>query len=314
MHIAATSDWRFEFVLSRDVRTAAARSEISRREARGELVRVTRGAYLPSSLWKAADRDERFRMRIRAVLSVASEELTLSHASAAAIWRLPWFGPWPDRIDAVTSRSYGGHSTDMVRRHVPGSDSEPVVIDGIRVTSLARTVVDIARWPGFSRAVVVGDAALNDKTRQNLAAPAFVDDDILHAELQGGRTRYAASRAHDVLTFLDGRSASPGESVSRTSIWRAGLPPPVLQQAFSPWFVDFWWPDSGLIGEFDGDAKYLDQRFRAGRSPAEVFLDEKAREDSLRRRSRGFARWGWDVARSPSALASRLLHAGLRSP
>lgn len=313
MHTAASTDWRFDLILNCDLRTDAARADIARRATRGELVRVVRGAYLPARRWREADRHERFRMRVRAIAAMSSEQLILSHASAAAMWGLPWFGPWPDRLDALASRSYGGHSTKTVCRHVPAGDVEPVLIDGLLVTGLARTVVDIARSRGFTRAVVVGDAALNAVVRQQLAVPAFVDSVLLLAELERSRTGYASTRARDVLSFLDGNSGSPGESVSRVSMWRAGLPVPVLQQSFSPWFVDFWWPEFGVIGEFDGVSKYLDQRYRGDRTPAEVVLDEKAREDELRRRCRGFARWDWAVASSPSALAARLARSGLPS-
>lgn len=310
MHTGATEEWRYQLILNRDLRTPAARSEMARRTSRGELVRVARGAFLPTSVWHDADPDERFRMRVRAVAALASEDLVLSHASAAALWGLPWFGPWPERIDALASRSYGGHSTRTICRHVATTDS-PVVIDGLMVTDLARTVVDLARSRSFIRAVVAGDAALNTTTRAGLAAPAALDIGNLMEELERSRTAYAAARARDALGFLDAGSESPGESVSRVSMWRAGLPAPVLQQSFSPWFVDFWWPDCGVIGEFDGESKYRDPRLRGGRSPAQVVIDEKAREDDLRRRSRGFARWGWDVARSPASLAARLRRSGV---
>jgi hypothetical protein len=311
MHTGATEEWRYQLVLNRDLRTPAARSEIARRASRGELVRVARGAFLPAPLWRAADPDGRFRMRVKAIAALSSEDLVLSHASAAALWGLPWLGPWPERIDALASRSYGGHSTRTVCRHVATTDADPVVIDGLLVTDLARTVVDLARSRGFTRAVVVGDAALNLKRRDELALPVALAADGLREEFERSRTGYASSRALDVLGFLDEGSGSPGESVSRVSMWRAGLPTPVLQQSFSPWFVDFWWPDCGLIGEFDGESKYRDPRLRGGRSPAQVAIDEKKREDDLRRRSRGFARWGWDVAMSPAAMATRLEQTGL---
>jgi hypothetical protein len=95
--------WRDHLLLHRDVRTSSARSELARRALTGDLVRVTHGAYLPTSLWRRLDGDEKFRMRIRAIQSVSSEQLVLSHASAAAIWGLPWFGPWPERLDALES-------------------------------------------------------------------------------------------------------------------------------------------------------------------------------------------------------------------
>lgn len=311
MHVAATEEWRLQLILNRDLRTAAARSELGRRVARGDLVRVVRGAYLPAALWRAADREHRFRMRVQAVAAMSSEELVLSHASAAVMWGLPWSGPWPDRVEALASRTYGGHSTATICRRVPAASGDPVVIDGLLVTDLARTVVDLARSPGFTRAVVVGDAALNTDVRGSLPIPRNLDIDALHAALEACRNGYGSARARDVLGFVDGLSGSPGESVSRVSCWRAGVPSPVLQQPFAPWFVDFWWPEFGIIGEFDGDKKYLDASMRSGRSAEQVVLDEKRREDDLRRRSRGFARWDWRVANSPAALADRLARAGM---
>jgi hypothetical protein len=183
------------------------------------------------------------------------------------------------------------------------------------VTDLTRTVVDVAKMRGLTRAAVVGDAALNTETRKALAATSdFLSNSLLLEYLEGSGSWHGAARARDAISFMDARAESPGESVSRVSIWRAGVPAPVLQQSFSPWSVDFWWPDYGVIGEFDGAVKYLDPRVRGGRTAEEVVLDEKAREDALRRRSKGFARWNWAVACSPTALAARLSLAGIPEP
>jgi len=58
--------------------------------------------------------------------------------------------------------------------------------------------------------------------------------------------------------------------------------------------------------------KYLRDELRSGRSAAEVVVDEKVREDRLRAATGArVVRWGWDVARSPHALAATLLRAGL---
>jgi hypothetical protein len=98
---------------------------------------------------------------------------------------------------------------------------------------------------------------------------------------------------------------------------RLGLSSPILQQPFpreggGNWWVDFWWPEFGVIGEFDGRMKYLDAALRGGRTADEVVYDEKRREDELRRHCRAFVRWGWDEARDPASLATILRVAGVR--
>jgi len=90
----------------------------------------------------------------------------------------------------------------------------------------------------------------------------------------------------------------------------------VLQQRFvddeGAMFTDFWWPECGVAGEFDGVGKYLREEWMDGRSAAEVVIDEKRREDRLRRQVPTVVRWGWDVAGSPSGLGLLLRRAGVR--
>lgn len=91
---------------------------------------------------------------------------------------------------------------------------------------------------------------------------------------------------------------------------------PVLQQGVvgasgKTYFVDFWWPGSNLVGEFDGKAKYRDPEFLRGRTPEQALLDEKAREDDIRAAGYRMSRRGWDIAMSPSRLRAHLVAAGL---
>lgn len=76
--------------------------------------------------------------------------------------------------------------------------------------------------------------------------------------------------------------------------------------------VDFWWSLERVIGEADGLAKFTDERYRKGRTPAQVALEEKVREDALRAMGNGFTRWGWREATDPALLRERLLAAGVR--
>jgi hypothetical protein len=77
--------------------------------------------------------------------------------------------------------------------------------------------------------------------------------------------------------------------------------------------VDFWWPRFGVIGEFDGKVKYLDERYRNGRTLEQVLLDEKWREQRLRRQPgvRSIARWDAATAASPARLGRLLREHGV---
>jgi hypothetical protein len=95
-----------------------------------------------------------------------------------------------------------------------------------------------------------------------------------------------------------------------------GCPQPELQVPFSDGdgfigYADFYWPTFGVIGEADGDVKYLDPSLRGGRSADRVVLDEKIREDRLRALGPRVVRWRWETAMDARALRSKLVSAGL---
>jgi hypothetical protein len=111
-------------------------------------------------------------------------------------------------------------------------------------------------------------------------------------------------------------SESPGESISRVQFHLLGFPPPELQVPFYDeqgliGYADFYWPELDLVGEFDGDVKYLGETYRRGRLPEEVVKAEKDREDRMRRVVRAFDRWDWEVALDQRRLALRLRPHGL---
>ncbi|NEN04490.1 hypothetical protein G3T36_01260 [Diaminobutyricibacter tongyongensis] len=126
------------------------------------------------------------------------------------------------------------------------------------------------------------------------------------------------ARAREVIEFADTRAESPLESVSRLLIHQAGFPPPTLQLALSDvdgliGEVDFAWPELGVVGEADGELKYLDAALRSGRSAEQVVIDEKYREDRIRALGYRVVRWGWRETMRPRLLVARLSAAGLPS-
>lgn len=307
-----------QLLFARHTLTAAERTRLHRRVQAGELAVVSRGVYLDASIWAAMDRHARYRTTIAAVLEPLEPTTVVSHASAAALWRIPWLGAWPARVHVLAAPSTGGRSDASVYRHGTGLTTVFDMIDGIRTTTLARTVADIARSADFGTAVTVADAALRRATHPIEDAPnPELSRETLLNELVSVPRHQGVVKATRALEFADGRSDRPGESMSRVSIHRARLTAPELQvwmhgASGKEWQVDFWWPKFRVIGEFDGKWKYTDPRFMRGRTPQQVLLDEKAREDDLRAAGHGFVRWDWQVAVSPTALRSRLVAAGVR--
>ena len=76
---------------------------------------------------------------------------------------------------------------------------------------------------------------------------------------------------------------------------------------------DFFWREHRHIGEFDGVGKYLDPHLLRGRTPAQALLEEKDREDELRRMVNGFTRWRTPDLAAPRLLYDRLVAVGLPS-
>ena len=278
-------------------------TEVSERDPR--IARVRRGVYTASGLWENLEDAARYRMFVAATVScMRTEQPLLCGLSAAAMWGLPVVGSWPGTVEVLGIRGVPGSSGNVTRRrvtHLPPACE----VDGLHLTSASRTVVDVARSADFAAALTIADAAL--RTR-------LCTTDDLDAELAevGSRARGRVAASH-VVRLADGRSESPGESLSRARMWELGLPQPRLQLVLvdadgTYGRSDFGWP--GVMGEFDGKLKYVSDEI-AGTTSQDVVWREKLREDRIRRHSR-VVRWTWDDALRGRAMARKLAEAGLR--
>lgn len=294
------------------------RTRLYRDLAAGLYHRVARGVLVPASTWTKLDDDARYRLRIQAVAERMPDDEFVAHLSAAALWRLPMIEPWPDRVHTLGPPIGGGRSTVERSRRTGMPDEHAVVIADIPTTSLARTVIDIGRTESLEVAVTVADAALR---RVEHPVPGIPRGGATRADLERELRRIPAChgerRAARVVELADGRAQLPGETLSRLTMMRLGVPLPVLQHRIVSvtgrvYDLDFYWPGQNIGAEFDGKAKYLDPRYRNGRTTEQVVYDEKVREDEVRLELNGFGRWDWTVARSPRLLEARLRHIGLR--
>jgi very-short-patch-repair endonuclease len=185
------------------------------------------------------------------------------------------------------------HTAEMPPEHVTR-------LFGIRVTTAARTVVDLARTSPFMAAVVVADSALRaEKTTK--AELAGVCDAC--SQWPG------VTRAREVVKFSDGRAESVLESCARVVFRQAGLEPPELQvtihgDAFAC-RVDFYWPGHRTIVEADGLAKYSDRK---------DLLEQFRRDRLLREAGYKVVHFTWrELFETPAAVIARV-RAAFSSP
>jgi predicted transcriptional regulator of viral defense system len=273
------------------------RDELRRMVRSGALVAVRRGAYVTT---EPDDADVRYVLAVRAAVLALADGAVVSHVSAAALHGLPLWGLRRTRVHVTYARGNGGRCGTHVHVHTaPLAADEIVISDGLAATSLARTVVDIARTASFTAAVAVVDAALH----------AGLDPAALSAALDRARGWPGVPVARRVVAFADGRSESVGESRSRVAIAAAGLPPPELQWPVrldhGTAYTDFAWPELRTVGEFDGRVKY-GRLLRPGQQPGDVVHAEKLREDAVRAQDWEMVRWTWADLTTFDATAARL--------
>ncbi|MFJ4164986.1 hypothetical protein ACIPY5_05475 [Microbacterium sp. NPDC089698] len=285
-----------------------------------DLERIRPGVYAHRQDWAAATPEGRVIARAHA-LGLISDDAVFSHETAAALHGLPLFRPDRTRVHLTVSHARPGSAVGTIRHRGSVPEEEIVEIRGLRCTTLERTVADVARTAGFESAVVVADSALRARC---VAGPATYDEDAaagVRDAAHGIAQRFAHGRrrADRVLAFADGRAQLPGESISRIRLVELGFRSIRLQAEVpgphGSYFVDFALDDPAVMafGEFDGAVKYADADMLAGRSSAEVFDEEKQREDWIRGATqRRFARWGWGHIETAPLLGRRLAAFGIR--
>lgn len=301
--------WWTDYLVTSGLALPGERSAFYRDAARGYWVRVRSGVYVRAKVWNALHAEDRHLARARAT-ALVDPAAVFSHLTAALLWGLPLVDPPPSLPHVTTSRASGGRSSQSVVRFAVGDPDECVRLDGLRVTGLRETLLAVASTWDAAVSIPILDAALAGRAVRAAA--------VTREELADRRPGRAERRVDFAVAFADPRSGSPGESLSRLTILRAGLPAPELQRRFDDdrgliGFVDFWWPEFGVIGEFDGLGKYRRDLSGRGRSADEIVIAEKHREDRLRALGHRVIRWGWSTARSVPATRDLLTRAGIRA-
>jgi hypothetical protein len=271
----------------------------------GRLTRLCTGSYVDTDPYAALPSDQQYLVRIRAE-ALRTPQLIVSHLSAAAVHGLPVVR---SRLSLVHFTRQGrGGTRRSGRRWVHVADIPEqfrVTVDGIDLTSVARTIVDVGRTESLQTTVAAADAAL----QMGLTDPAEIGRALLDAHWHPG-----SPRARRAIRLVDGRAESAGESLLRIGIGGRGLPDPELQVEIRDEdgrFVartDMALLAYGILIEFDGHTKYA-ELLRPGQDVTDVVLAEKRREERLTELGWLVIRVTWHELADPAKLADRIRRA-----
>ena len=272
------------------------------------LHRVRRGWFVAHERWITLPSESRHKAEVvAAALSSASSEPIFSHVSAAVLWGLPLYRLRPERVHMLTPPNHRHSIPDILRHEGAIPSADIVEIDGIRCTSLGRTVFDVIRTVGPEAALAVADAALASLGGEpwdydDEAADSLLDELTSRARKPGARGILQARR---IVDLADGRAQLPLESVTRYRLYQLGFARPRLQVPITRGGDARYWMDIALeqsrtFIECDGREKYVNDEMRGNRSADEVVLAEKVREDWVRGTT------GWRVARVMSENVATL--------
>lgn len=221
-------------------------AQIQRRLGDGRLHALHRGVY--SVGHAVVSRKGRW---LAAVIA-AGRGAVLSHRDGAALIGLR--PPHDGRIDVIVE---GGsrHRRDGIRMHrsrtLAGEDRQ--IVDGIPVTSPARTLLDLAEvtTPTQLR------RAYEEAHRKGLLDTAAIERLLARSNGRRGLGRLRALLDYDASEAA--RTRSELEALFLDLIRDASLPSPVANATVSGYEVDAYWPDANLIVELDSWAFHGDR-------------------------------------------------------
>jgi hypothetical protein len=154
---------------------------------------------------------------------------------------------------------------------------EVEMVDGLRVTTPARTAADLVPRLERRRALAVLDSALQQ---------SVLDAAGLVAARAIARGRHHVASDHDVWDLADARAQSPLESRCRLDCIDAGVPPDEVQvrlvdtETGAVWFADMGWrwkTGRWLLAECDGEGVHSESTNGA---PNPLFAD-RSRQNSI---------------------------------
>lgn len=256
------------------------RQEIASRLERGDLLREHRGVY------RVGHRAPSVEATYLAAVLAVGEGARLRGRPAAHLWRLVKGGAPPAEVITTTERRIKGVSTQRAR-HLDAQDC--AVCRGVPVTSVARTVVDLA---GELSEEALARACHEAGVRYGLTPNAVVE--VL-------ARRPTTKGAKKLRRIIDGDVRVTLSTLERRFLKllrEHGLPLPLTNRPAGGRRVDCRWPEYRLTVELDS------YTFHNSRHAWE---QDRRREREARARGDDFRRYTWgDVMERPKLMITEL--------
>ncbi|MCH9277030.1 CTP synthase [Bifidobacterium amazonense] len=256
------------------------RMALIRRAQQGKVARPYRGLYVDAAYWQTLNPSQRI-IHLARTLCETHPTWVFAGPTAAALYG--YDHPWSihraglyiaDSVNATGRRN----ATPLNRIYMP--DIPVNVINGIRLTSPARTLLDCGLILPFGMGLAIFDAAL--------ATHTVSKKDVLDLCDHIARDCTPVMR---LLRYADPKSENSGESTMRGLIVEDGFMVPDLQRVFTnpqnsqeSYRVDFSWTLGDgriLVAEYDGMAKYTDPSMTGRQSVKSVVNRQVQRERNL---------------------------------
>ena len=255
-----------------------------------ELVTPHRGMYAEPEYWSMLNHISKVQ-HIGSTLCREKPETIIAGRSAAAVWGLD-HSAYLHKSGVITiAKPYGNPNrathSQLRRIYLPARHMNHVTMhDNTQVADPTRTLFDCGRTETFHDAFPVFESAIRQNSVDNTA---FLD---YCSQAYVGRNRYLPAF---VMSKARGLSENGGESFALAVIFELGFPWPEQQVEFTcigpdgarkVRRVDFSWylPDGRIVvGELDGQQKYVDPSMTGGRSIAAIVEDERERSQMLYR-------------------------------
>lgn len=210
------------------------------------LVRLHAGVYA------VGHRAIRPSGRLLAAVLACGPTAVLSHKSAGALWEL--LVTDQQRIDVTvpgTSRTaQAGIRVHRTRRLHP---DETTTIGGIPITSVARTIIDLAGVQSHSQ---------RQRTVEQAERNGCLNVLALQIQIDRRPNERGAKHLRRLLSDYVGAPPTRSELERRflDLVSQAGLPRPLINHKVAGLEVDFFWPQWRLVVELDGRAYHSDSR------------------------------------------------------
>lgn len=243
--------------------SGAERQHIIRGWKNDEYVRLAPGFFMEREQYEDLGREEQMQARVVAYACTAATTVVVG-TSAAHLWGFPVDTDnetlCKERIHLASTSMRSRRMARVHYRKIGRSHENSIVevetdFGTVQVTDALTTALDLARWSTIDQAVRALDHGLQSSlfTRDELTA---------RLKEMAGVTGIETMRQAAGLASIG--SESPRETDVKLLLWRMGLPAPRQQANVSSrrnvWIgrVDFFFPELGLIIEYDGDGKYHD--------------------------------------------------------